>query len=39
VAVNHTKFKELNMKGVRSDKRVVYDVKGLFPKELSDERL
>jgi UDP-N-acetyl-D-galactosamine dehydrogenase len=39
VAVNHTKFKELNMKGVRSDKRVVYDVKGLFPKEMSDERL
>lgn len=39
IAVNHTKFKELNMKGVRSDKRVVYDVKGLFPKELSDERL
>lgn len=39
IAVSHNKFKELNLKGLKSDKRVVYDVKGMFPKELSDERL
>lgn len=39
VAVGHSKFKELDMKGVKSAKRVVYDVKGILPKDYSDERL
>jgi len=39
VAVGHNKFKELNLAGLKSDKRVVFDVKGIFAKEISDERL
>jgi UDP-N-acetyl-D-galactosamine dehydrogenase len=39
VAVAHDKFKELNFNGLRGAKRVVYDVKGVLAKELSDERL
>lgn len=39
IAVGHKKFQELNLAGLKSDKRVVFDVKGIFAKEISDERL
>ncbi len=39
VAVGHNQFKELPLKDLCKGKSVVYDVKGLFPRECSDERL
>lgn len=39
LAVAHKKFLELDFSKIKSDKRVLYDVKGLLAKNLSDERL
>lgn len=39
LAVGHNKFKELDLSKLKTDKRVVFDVKGILPKDQSDERL
>ena len=39
VAVGHSKFLEFNLEKIKSENRVFYDVKGILPKEYSDERL
>ena len=39
LAVAHKKFLELKFDGIKSAKRVFYDVKAALPKEKSDERL
>jgi len=39
LAVAHKQFQELPLKDLCSDKCVVFDVKGILPRECSDERL
>jgi UDP-N-acetyl-D-galactosamine dehydrogenase len=39
LAVPHEQFKELDVKKIKNPQTVFYDLKGLFPKELSDGRL
>ncbi|QJB32383.1 nucleotide sugar dehydrogenase [Chitinophaga oryzae] len=39
LAVAHNEFSELNIKSMCKDNAVIYDVKGILPKELVDARL
>lgn len=39
LAVSHKQFLELNVADLKNSKTVFYDLKGLFPKEVSDGRL
>lgn len=39
LAVGHKQFKELNIGMLKSKNLIIYDLKGLFPKDLTDERL
>ncbi len=39
LAVAHKEFKEMNIKALATDPHVLFDVKGLLPKEASDMRL
>ncbi|SHM85062.1 UDP-N-acetyl-D-galactosamine dehydrogenase [Chitinophaga jiangningensis] len=39
LAVSHNEFKELNINKLCKNRAVVYDVKGVLPKELTDARL
>ena len=39
LAVSHDEFKSLDLSKLCKDKAVIYDVKGVLPKELSDARL
>jgi UDP-N-acetyl-D-galactosamine dehydrogenase len=39
LAVAHEKFRELDVRGIVGDSGVVYDVKGILPKEIIDSRL
>jgi UDP-N-acetyl-D-glucosamine/UDP-N-acetyl-D-galactosamine dehydrogenase len=39
LAVSHNEFKELDLTKLCKEKAVIYDVKGVLPKELSDARL
>ncbi len=39
LAVAHNQFKEVDFSSIEKSKTVFYDLKGLFPKELSDGRL
>jgi UDP-N-acetyl-D-galactosamine dehydrogenase len=39
LAVSHKQFLELNVGDLKNSKTVFYDLKGLFPKDLSDGRL
>jgi UDP-N-acetyl-D-galactosamine dehydrogenase len=39
LAVAHEKFNELNIGRMKSDNTIVYDVKGILPHEIVDERL
>lgn len=39
IAVGHSEFKELSWTKLKRDNKVIFDVKGLLPKELSDSRL
>lgn len=39
LAVAHDSFKDLDIKKLKNDKTVVYDVKGILPLEIIDERL
>jgi UDP-N-acetyl-D-galactosamine dehydrogenase len=39
LAVAHKKFEGLDLSGLCNDKKVVYDVKGVLPRELVDARL
>jgi UDP-N-acetyl-D-galactosamine dehydrogenase len=39
LAVSHNEFKELDLSKLCKEKAVIYDVKGVLPKELSDARL
>jgi len=39
LAVAHEKFNELDISKLKSDDTIVYDVKGILPKEIVDERL
>lgn len=39
LAVSHTAFVDLDIKGLRKSNSIVYDVKGFLPKELTDARL
>jgi UDP-N-acetyl-D-galactosamine dehydrogenase len=39
LAVSHDEFKAIDINGLCNDCRVIYDVKGILPKELIDSRL
>jgi len=39
LAVAHDRFRELNISTLKNNTGIVYDVKGILPKELVDERL
>jgi UDP-N-acetyl-D-galactosamine dehydrogenase len=39
LAVAHDSFKALDIKALKRDKTIVYDVKGVLPLEVVDERL
>ncbi|MBX0333238.1 nucleotide sugar dehydrogenase [Pontibacter sp. HSC-14F20] len=39
LAVSHNEFKALNLTNLCKEKAVIYDVKGVLPKEISDARL
>lgn len=39
LAVSHNEFRELDLSQLCKEKAVIYDVKGVLPKELSDARL
>jgi UDP-N-acetyl-D-galactosamine dehydrogenase len=39
VAVGHNEFKEIEVERIRTSKTIFYDLKGLFPKNMSDGRL
>lgn len=39
MAVSHNKFKELDIRKLCKNRAVVYDVKGILPKEIADARL
>lgn len=39
LAVSHDKFKDLDIKSLKKDDTIIYDVKGVLPTELVDERL
>ena len=39
LAVAHDSFAELNIKSMKGDKTIVYDVKGILPPDIIDERL
>lgn len=39
LAVAHDSFKELDIKSMKGDKTIVYDVKGILPPDIVDERL
>lgn len=39
LAVAHDKFADLDIKAMKNDKTIVYDVKGILPTDIIDERL
>jgi UDP-N-acetyl-D-galactosamine dehydrogenase len=39
LAVAHEKFSNIDISGMKNPKTIVYDVKGILPDELVDERL
>jgi UDP-N-acetyl-D-galactosamine dehydrogenase len=39
VAVGHNEFKEIEVERIRTSKTIFYDLKGVFPKNMSDGRL
>jgi UDP-N-acetyl-D-galactosamine dehydrogenase len=39
LAVAHDKFNNINIRGMKNERTIVYDVKGILPEELVDERL
>lgn len=39
IAVGHKKFLEINIEKLKKTKTVIFDLKGIFPKEMSDGRL
>jgi len=39
LAVSHNEFLELDLKGLKSDLGVIFDVKSLLPKQIVDARL
>jgi len=39
LAVAHDSFAGLNIKSMKGDKTIVYDVKGILPLDIIDERL
>lgn len=38
-AVSHSKFKDINIRNIKKSGTLIYDIKSMFPKKYSDERL